>query len=64
MFNLTVYSLKSTVYSAASGIQQLASGERARRVTDRKRERRGMVELEDHRQQEVEGTLPFHSRLV
>ena len=64
MFNLTVYSLKSEEYSAASGIQRLASGERARRVTDGKRERRGMVELEDRQQQEVEGTLLFHSRLV
>ena len=64
MFNLIVCPLKSTVCSAASGTQRLASGERARRVADGKRERRGMVELEDRQQREVEGTLLFHSRLM
>ena len=53
------------VYSIMAGIQGLQSSERARRVTDWRRERRWeMVELKDRQQQETEGKLQCHSRLT
>ena len=52
IFHLTVQNLEK--YSGTAGIQELASNEQARRVTDWRRERRWeMVELKDRQQQET-----------
>ena len=52
-------------FSTVAGIQELASGKEARRVTDCRREGMWeMVELKDHRQQQKESKLQFHSRLM
>ena len=58
IFHLTVQNLGK--YSGTAGIQELASNEQARRVTDWRRERRWeMVELKDRQQQEMEGNCNF-----
>ena len=56
------HTLKTTVVQYNGWHSGLALSEQARRVTDRKRERRReMVELMDHQQQETEGKMQFHS---
>ena len=62
IFHLTTQDLEK--YSGTAGIQELASSEQARRVTDTRRERRWeMVGLQDRQQQETEGKLQFHSHI-
>ena len=52
-------------YSTAAGIQELASSEQVRRVTDWRKERRWeMVELKDCQQEKTKGKLQLHSLLI